>query len=282
MTIIIEFFIGLSKVIALVLFIAFLVYDFLEKFYHWFGYPTFFKKVEEKKMREIIHSIGINDKLSKRLNLALNYEHVTGLGTIPNYKDRCINLLKKCVTNSGSFSVGKKGPQLIQKAFLDVISYSLDQSISEEFAIYLRMKLREAAEQNTDLYSINRVVGLKKGSPAIAISFAREMNLPLCFHRGVGDYRFNQTEKNTSDLFDGDMPKSGDNVLIVDDSTTGGTMVSQAVDSLRELNCNIHYCLLIFEVLGKEGRNRLKEEKSIELISIAQYDGQKDMLTITS
>jgi len=66
-------------------------------------------------------------------------------------------------------------------------------------------------------------------------------------------------------------------VLIVDDSITAGTMVIEAIDRLKKVNLEIVACLVLFEVVGNQGKENLYSS-GVHLMTICTYNGQSNIL----
>jgi orotate phosphoribosyltransferase len=112
----------------------------------------------------------------------------------------------------------------------------------------------------------DRVVGLKEGSPSIAIQFARKVGKSVALFRGEGEFKKDRAGGRPADLFDGEVI-AGETVLIVDDSTTGGRKAMQCLDALRSIGARAANFLVLFEPLGK-GARELLQAREIELIAV--------------
>ena len=69
-------------------------------------------------------------------------------------------------------------------------------------------------------------------------------------------------------FFDGSVLPN-DQIILVDDSTTGGRMFSQAIEKIRASKAEVHHAFVLFEPIGKDARGRLSHS-GVELHSIIQ------------
>jgi orotate phosphoribosyltransferase len=259
--------------------IFFFVYELLEKFYHLTGLPNrlgeLFDERARKQIGAVLEKMGITIRMADRLNIALNVEEAREHPPARNYRDACLQLLKSFLVR-GDYIVGERN-YLPQKQFLDVMSASLHNEKCVRLASFLHELYKEALKKNPDLATASAVVGIKRGSPTLAYEFAKSRHLPLVLHRGSDEFRYNAPKRQPRDTFDGDLSTVGKTVLIVDDSITGGRMVIEAIVDLGRLDIDVAYCLVLFEVLGKEGRQALSDNH-VELIPIFRYDGANKVL----
>jgi orotate phosphoribosyltransferase len=157
---------------------------------------------------------------------------------------------------------------------LDAISSSLSPKIRAELTSCLGSHFLAERQKNIKLKDVVGVVGIKRGSPWLAIELANRLRFGIALHRG--EARANANNPRDCDYFDGDLPERG-KVVLVDDSITGGTMVMEAIDRLKALHIEVDSCLVLFEVLGKHGRENLAA-KGVQLLAICTYDGQSNTL----
>ena len=117
-------------------------------------------------------------------------------------------------------------------------------------------------------YKIDFVVTPKQGSPILGYEFAKLIEKPFVLHEEIE--RFKGMDNDMRAVFDCHaVPKKGAVALIVDDSTTGGTMVCNTVRHLRKYGYKVYNCLVVFEPKNKRGRERLAAEQ-IGLLSIIE------------
>jgi orotate phosphoribosyltransferase len=237
-------------------------------------------KLRKKQGRALIDELlGENDSHTKRELIKILDRGVydsTSPSVFANYQAHCHALLAKCV-KMGVVSVGiKETTFLQQKAFLDAISASLELKMRYDLASCLASHFNLERQKNLNLKDIVGIIGIKRGSPWLAMEFANQLKFPVAIHRG-GE-RVNVGDHKARDRFDGALPDKG-KVMIVDDSITGGTMVLEAIADLKALHIEIDSCLVLFEVLGKPGRDNLKSAGVI-LLTICTFDGRTNELKI--
>jgi len=115
-------------------------------------------------------------------------------------------------------------------------------------------------------FQFDFIVTPKGGSPILGYEFAALVQKPFVLHEESQRFEGDDMRK----CFDCDaVPKRGSKALIVDDSTTGGTMVCKTVDDLRRFGYQVNTCLVVFEPKGKNAREKLNA-KNIQLISIVE------------
>jgi orotate phosphoribosyltransferase len=151
--------------------------------------------------------------------------------------------------------------------FIDLMSASVDVTVAEECATILSSYIRKSTLHKPPF---DIIVGLKQGSPQIASQLGNMLRRPVAIFRGHDEYKHTPGSKRTDLLFDGAI-SSGNRVLVVDDSTTGGRKVLDCVNAVRELNAIAETCLVLFEPLGKGSRQLLKEN-GIELHAVVRMD----------
>ena len=234
-------------------------------------------KQTKRQVRAILDALAAEDRhtyeeLLRILRLGVQDHGLTSVGA--NYRDLCLAELKKHI-KEGEVAVGIQATTLLkQKAFLDAIAATLAPQVRSHLAACLTSHFTLERQKNTNLKDVVGIVGIKRGSPWLAIEVANKLHLPVSLHRG--EERVNVGLHNPRDVFDGELPERG-RVLIVDDSITGGTMVLEAVTALRQLRVDIDSCLVLFEVIGKTGRANLAAV-GVQLIGICTYDGRTNEL----
>ena len=70
------------------------------------------------------------------------------------------------------------------------------------------------------------------------------------------------------------VPPKGQTALIVDDSTTGGTMVIETAEHLRQYGYQVHTCLVIFTPMNSGAQDKLKS-MDIQLVSAIKTHNNK-------
>ncbi len=119
------------------------------------------------------------------------------------------------------------------------------------------------------------VVTPKAGSPILGYEFAKLINKPFLLHEH--SERFSSKNSDMRCLFNcSEIPIEGSTALIVDDSTTGGTLIVDIVKSLRKYGYQVHTCLVIFEVKVKDAKTKLGNN-NVQLVSIVKTHTEQQM-----
>lgn len=154
--------------------------------------------------------------------------------------------------------------------YIDLIGHSCNPVTANGFARYLSTYWSENCNNRNVIInpSFDFVVTPKGGSPILGYEFARLVNKPFVLHELRERFKSNEDDKRVY-LNCSELPKEGSTALIVDDSTTGGSMVIQTIDNLRKYGYNVNDCLVVFEPQSKDARKKLKD-KDVNLISIVK------------
>lgn len=152
--------------------------------------------------------------------------------------------------------------------FVDFMGASTDERFADEcgliLASHLRMNRDEIAE-------FDALVGIKAGSPLVASSLSRRLNIPLVLYRGRGRARRDVPGLAPYESFDGDRELLSQRLLIVDDSTTGGTMMLDCATAVRACGGEVKGALVLAEIVGRNGRERLSRN-GVPLLAVASID----------
>lgn len=138
--------------------------------------------------------------------------------------------------------------------FVDFMSSSMDDKFTDECSLILASHLRF---QRSDL-AFDYIVGIKNGSPLIAAALAKRLKRPLLLHRGRVRPKRDRPDVQPVEAFDGDYSLLSGRALIVDDSTTGGSMVIDCANDIRDCGGGVAGALVLFEVAGRRGNERLR------------------------
>lgn len=111
------------------------------------------------------------------------------------------------------------------------------------------------------------VVTPKGGSPLLGYEFAKLLKKPFLLREQ--EERFRGYRDMRSEFDCAEIPERGSTALIVDDSTTGGTLLCDTVAALRKYGYQVNTCLVVFEVRAKDARTRLQRE-NVQLVSIVE------------
>lgn len=106
----------------------------------------------------------------------------------------------------------------------------------------------------------------KEGTPFIGYELAKILEKPFVLYKEPQKITFTTNEK-VSPHFDGYLPPVGNTGLLIDDSSTGGSMLINAAFRLRSLGYKVNSAVVVFQPLGKGVYQNLKE-KQIEFIPV--------------
>lgn len=153
--------------------------------------------------------------------------------------------------------------------YIDLIGHSCEPKCAELYArllcTYWTNAVREGVVKNS---MFDFIVTPKGGSPILGYEFAKLMEKPLVLHEA--DERFHCKKSDMRQKFDcAQKPLQGASALIVDDSTTGGRMVLNAISDLKKYGYKVSECLVVFEPQSKDARKKLKDQ-GVNLISIVK------------
>ena len=109
------------------------------------------------------------------------------------------------------------------------------------------------------------VVTPKSGSPLLGYEFAKLVNKPFVLREQTERFRGYQDPRSVFNC--AEVPEKGSVALVVDYSTTGGTLLCDTVKDLRTYGYQVNTCLVVFEVKAKDARDRLQKE-NVQLVSI--------------
>lgn len=233
------------------------------------GWPHFLVKiVQKRRQREIaetLATLGISGSMQESLRIAIR---AAQFARYNDPKDRCMKFLRSCTT-PGNYVVGAVDAKAFSY-FVDVMSECLTTDRSDECAYIMTSYLKAEKVSLTDM---DFVVGIKGGSPTIAVSLAEKLGKPVALFRGKNQYKYNAAQKKATALFDGKL-LTGKIAVIVDDSTTGGRKAFDCIEALRAAGVIVKEFRVMFEPLGKNARQLLQEQQQVTLRAIVTMDEQ--------
>lgn len=164
-------------------------------------------------------------------------------------KQELIAALKACgAVRYGDFTLasGKKS-----KYYIDIKKASTDPKT-------LKLIARQAALRVKEM-DINTVTGVELGGVPLATAVSMETELPLLIVRKtVKDY-------GTKSRFVGDI-KSGDKLVMLEDVTTSGGSVIDAIQIVRETGAEVKYVICVVD--REEGAKENLKELNVELLPL--------------
>ncbi|WP_160036563.1 phosphoribosyltransferase [Paenibacillus sp. An7] len=213
---------------------------------------------------ELLKQLGIDVDRYKRASLELD---TPTYFKKENLEEELRKELEKATLHE-NVGVGKITSQQ-SNTYIDVMSFSTNPVQAELYTRYLSTfwsrKLSErGAVRNA---SFDFIVTPKNGSPILGYEFAKLFKKPLALYNEEPKFSTGKNIFQKTFDFMGKEPKKGSVALLVDDSTTGGRKMVDAIDKLREQGYIVTDCLVLFEPTIKDARERLKR-KDVELHSI--------------
>lgn len=164
-------------------------------------------------------------------------------------KQELIAALKACgAVRYGDFTLasGKKS-----KYYIDIKKASTDPKT-------LRLIARQAATRVKEM-DVNLVAGVELGGVSLATAVSMETDLPLLIVRkAVKEY-------GTKSRFVGDI-KSEDRIVMLEDVTTSGGSVRNAIEIVRETGARVKYVISVVD--REEGAKENLEEAGAELVPL--------------
>lgn len=164
-------------------------------------------------------------------------------------KQILIAALKACgAVRYGDFTLasGKKS-----KYYIDIKKASTDPKTLKLIAIQAAIKVKKM--------DVNVVAGVELGGVPLATAVSMETDLPLLIVRkAIKEY-------GTKSRFVGDI-KPEDNIVMLEDVTTSGGSVRNAVEIIREAGANVKYVICVVD--REEGAKESLKEAGTELVPL--------------
>lgn len=219
---------------------------------------------------DVLKELGINSNMYKRKNA------IVGIPRDYNQKNLVQDIekkLEKLIIDKDT-SVGKVRKTGLNY-YIDLIGHSCNEECAKSYARILTSFWADVVETTQEVKNpvIDFIVTPKGGSPILGYEFSKLMNKPFVLHEE--SQRFDSEKDDMRKWFDcAIIPPKGSKALIVDDSTTGGRMVLEAVENLRKYGYEVSECLVVFEPQNKDARKKLSD-KEVNLISIVKTHKDK-------
>lgn len=213
----------------------------------------------------ILKNLGIDVDLYKRQNKALSFPSRVEHDQI---EARTREELEKHKIEK-SCTVGRSRPTSLNP-YYDLIGATCDPDWAKYFALMLSSFWRHNSANKSVIADaeFDFVVTPKGGSPILGYEFAKIIGRPFVLHEQKE--RFQDNADDMRKWFDcGEVPEKGQTALIVDDSTTGGSMVIETIECLRKYEYYVHTCFVVFAPKVKDAEVQLSQ-KDIQLVSILE------------
>jgi orotate phosphoribosyltransferase len=216
---------------------------------------------------EVLKELGIDPDSQRRKNISANTPHFPQT----NHLQDQVKLALKSFTLDHSVVVGRTQRVNIPQ-FIDLMGGTTEPNTALSFARFLCNEWRYAVEQGrAQQIDFDFVAAPKNGSPILAYEFARLMQRPLVLCQSTRRYEgpIGSLREYVDTSFE---IQRGQRALMVDDSTTGGTKILEAVDILRKGGVIVKDCLVVFEPSAKSARARLADNQ-VSLHAILKVGG---------
>ncbi len=214
---------------------------------------------------ETLKDLGIEYDRYQRNNLSMSFpsfENQAELENIVSKKLREISII-------GNVSVGKTSTVRANQ-YIDLIGATTEQKNAELYARYLSTYWNIIVKDNKKVQvpKFDFVVTPKGGSPILGYEFAKLIKKPYVLYET--EKRVNNQKNIFMERFDYfKEPIKGKIALIVDDSTTGGRMISELINDLKNSGYKVYECLVVFEPQLKNA-NHVLEQLGVNLHSIVK------------
>lgn len=224
-----------------------------------------FKLNHSRDTLEVLKEYGIDPELYRRHNISVGIPQDYSQDTSEAEVKKKLNEIKI----GFDVSVGKVRKTKLDY-YIDLIGHSCDPECAKAYARILSSYWADKIESSRDIVDpqIDFIVTPKGGSPILGYEFAKLLNKPFLLHEE--SERFTCKQDDMRKWFDcAQVPDKGSRALIVDDSTTGGRMVSDTIRDLRKYGYEISECLVVFEPQHKDARQKLAQQQ-VKLLSICK------------
>jgi len=217
---------------------------------------------------EILRELGVDVDILRRRNSAAGLPEKSG-----NLQQRIEGRLKQ-ITIRKKITVGSIRT-FKSSSFVDLMGASTNPSVAKQFARDL-VSFWHDIMPNRQIVSDDRfdfVATPKDGSPILGYEFANLMRKPLVLY--TESDKFASADDDFRAHFDcEERPAAGSRVLIVGDSSTGGSKALALIDALRRFGYQCSEFLVVFEPTVKkeqslDARTRLADA-GVNLHSIIQ------------
>lgn len=218
---------------------------------------------------EVLKQLGIDVDKYKRAAIS---SRIPSYYNQENLINTVVDKLKVTKIETVDITVGKTD-SAYTRCWYDVMGFTTDSQTSVLYARFLSTYLQYLIRDGNSFRSpsFDFIVTPKQGSPILGYEFAKIVNKPFILH--PGESKFNTDEGIIQKDFDvgKTLPSKGSTALLVDDSTTGGRKMKNAINDLRKHGFIVTDCLVMFEPTIKNAR-RILEQDGVVLHSIVKID----------
>lgn len=205
--------------------------------------------------KAVLTELGIDVTTQQRENRARSFTSFTAADQFESVLDKELEAIKV----NKPHQVGQHGVEQLDY-YIDLIGASCNPDTAIRFARLLSTFWRK---NSSDPSIVSRpefdfVVTPKGGSPILGYEFAKLCNKPFVLHENKDRIHGDPDNARTRLNFYGTLPPNG-TAIIVDDSTTGGTMVMEAAKDLKRYGFNVYTCLVVFAPQVKHSKEVLQQ-----------------------
>ena len=227
--------------------------------------------------KDVLNRMGFN--LDQYQQAIQAYQYPRSL--VPSEVEKVVSEeLERCKINK-SVSVGRHIKTTLPY-YYDLIGASCDPGAAKYLAGILSTYWSMVVEDTGKSFNTNFdfVVTPKGGSPILGYEFASVIGKPFALHEE--EDRFQTSDNDMRKRFDcREIPPRGATALIVDDSTTGGSMVRNTISDLRHYGYQVHACLVVFVPQVKKVAELLLQDH-VHLVPILKTHRPQENQTATT
>ena len=218
---------------------------------------TFENTLLKEQTKVVLGELGIDIPMLQRENRARSFPACT----VPENLGAVLDKELEQIRIEAPHQVGQHGVTTL-KYYIDLIGASCNPDTSVRFARLLSTYWRQNSANPSIVHNseFDFVVTPKGGSPLLGYEFAKLCNKPFVLHEQKE--RLHGDPNNMRAMFNfAEQPPSGSTAIIVDDSTTGGTMVMKAAEDLVKYGYRVHTCLVVFAPQVKQSSEVLRNSR---------------------
>lgn len=203
--------------------------------------------LRERRIRETVELLSQLSYLSKaaRLRQAAQYQELPASPGKHVY-ERDIQQTAKTYLRKGQFLVGRVRDKEF-RYFIDFMEASTVPRDADRLARALVSFIKDemaSLEQDPPIF-FDCVVAPKGGSPVLAFLVARLLGSRCVLFRGADSPKVTRPDQ-LQHYFDGEI-RTGQTAILVDDSSTGGRMLADAIQKLGEMDVAVKHAFILFE-----------------------------------
>lgn len=216
-------------------------------------------------MIETLKKLGVDVEKQNRLNEYIKYPKDSSKESIEKVTYDMINKFKI----NENIAIGHYRTKEL-KYYIDLMGATCEPQYAVYFARLLSTYWSDTIinTNNVKNCKFDFVVTPKGGSSMLGYEFAKLIEKPFVLHEE--SERFQNRPDDFRAFFNcSKIPQHGETALIVDDSTTGGKMVLDTINHLKQFKYEVNICLVVFEPRIKDAKQKLAQN-DVQLVSIVK------------